>query len=62
MTSSATKAKSTDESGIQSIQDKKMEARILPYYCCWYRSIFPRSGIGAESDSEERCEGRANAL
>ena len=36
-------AKSTDESGIKSVQDKETGPRILPYYCSWYRSIFPRN-------------------
>jgi hypothetical protein len=43
MIDSETNGKSRDESGIKSVQDKKTELRILPYYCSWYRSIFPRT-------------------
>ncbi len=53
MSNSVSNTESTDESGKQSLQDEKMEPRILPYYCCWYRSIFPRIGIGAGSENEE---------
>jgi len=58
MTSSAIKAKSTDESGIQSIQGKKTELRILPYYCSWYRTIFPCENSATGNESEERIPGQ----
>lgn len=58
MTSSASIAKSTDESGRQSIQDRKTETRILPYYCSWYRTIFTCEKPVTGSENEERVPGQ----
>lgn len=46
MIDSDTNGKSRDESGIKSVQDNIPELRILPYYCSWYRGIFPRKTPG----------------
>jgi len=53
MIDSATNGKSTDESGKQSVQDNTPELRILPYYCSWYRGIFPRITPGLSVPDSE---------
>jgi len=58
MTCSANNAKSTAESGTKLIQDKRTEPRILPYYCSWYRSIFPRKTTGSGSENEGKFQGQ----
>jgi len=54
MIDSSANGKSTDEPGKQSVQDNTPELRILPYYCSWYRGIFPRKTPGLPLPGSEK--------